>query len=272
MYAAGLMWFRRDLRAVDNAALHHALRACERLHCAFVFDTAILDALPRADRRVEFIRESVAELDATLRELGGTGCGLLVAHGPAPSEVPALAAVLGVQAVFANHDHEAVACERDETVAHALRQAGIAFHTFKDQTVFERDEVVTQAGTPYTVFTPYSRAWLAKVDAQDLQAFDTGSLPHKLAARPPGWQRAVPSLADLGFTATNLQALGIAPGAAGAAQTLAAFLPRLDRYQAQRDARPATWACICASAPFPSVNWCGWPWRVHPRAKAPRLG
>jgi deoxyribodipyrimidine photo-lyase len=235
MYAAGLMWFRRDLRVADNAALHYALRSCASLHCAFVFDTAILEAQPRADRRVEFIRESVAQLDAALRKLGGPSCGLLVLHGDARQALPALAAELGVKTVFANRDHEQPAKERDAFVQHELRQAGIAFHTFKDQTVFEGGEILTQSGTPYSVFTPYSRAWLAKVDAADLQAHDTGGLAAKLAPRPAARQREVPALHELGFEATNLQALGILPGADGGARTLAAFLPRLAHYHAQRD-------------------------------------
>jgi len=70
-YRTGLVWFRRDLRAEDHAALHHALQQCQQVHCAFVFDRAILDPLPRRDRRVEFIRESLVELDSRLRTLAG---------------------------------------------------------------------------------------------------------------------------------------------------------------------------------------------------------
>ena len=88
-YDQGLMWFRRDLRTQDNAALHHALKHCRRVWCVFVFDTDILDALPRADRRVEFIRESLMDLDAQLRALGAehgtTDVGLIVRHGAAPT-------------------------------------------------------------------------------------------------------------------------------------------------------------------------------------------
>ena len=96
-----LVWFRRDLRAHDHAALYHALREAERVWCVFVFDTDILDPLPRADRRVEFIHDSVVALDERLRALGGR---LLVRHGPAVAEVVRLAGELGVQAVYANHD------------------------------------------------------------------------------------------------------------------------------------------------------------------------
>jgi deoxyribodipyrimidine photo-lyase len=81
IYASALMWFRRDLRAVDNAALAQALRAATAVHCVFVFDRAILDRLPRSDRRLEFIRESAAALDSDLRSLGGAGCGLITVHG-----------------------------------------------------------------------------------------------------------------------------------------------------------------------------------------------
>lgn len=155
-YPKGLMWFRRDLRVDDNAALYHALRSCRQVVCVFVFDTAILDPLPRVDRRVEFIRESLLELDEELRALGG---GLIVRHAAAAEEIPALARALEVQAVFANRDDEPEALARDAGVFGALANAGVSFHTHKDSTVFERDELMTKTGQPYTVFTPYKRAW-----------------------------------------------------------------------------------------------------------------
>src|SRR6478752_1311617 len=119
-YAAGMVWLRRDLRAADNAALYHALKSCGQVHCVFVFDRAILDGLPRRDRRVEFIRESVAELDAALRALGGPETGLITVHADAVDEIPRLAGRLGVQAVFANHDYEPAALARDALVRSRL--------------------------------------------------------------------------------------------------------------------------------------------------------
>ena len=237
-YSAGLMWFRRDLRADDNAALFQALRACAGVHSAFVFDTAILDGLPRADRRVEFIRESVAALDADLRALRGPRHGLIASQADAAEAIPRLAAELGVQAVFANHDDEPAALARDARVRERLARSGIALHTFKDHVVFERGELRTQAGQPYSVFTPYARAWLARVDDADLAPFDVAPLAQRLAPRPPAWQRDVPELAELGFGPTNLRATGVLPGAAGAEATLRAFLGRMARYDAERD-RPA---------------------------------
>ena len=229
------MWYRRDLRAQDNAALAQALRAARAVHCAFVFDRAFLDALPRADRRVEFIRDSAAALDAALRELGGPGCGLVCLHGAADEEIAALAARLGVQAVFANHDDDPEALARDARVRQRLAAAGVALHTFKDHVVFERGEVVTQARTPYAVFTPYSRAWLAKLEESDLQPHPTAGLQGRLAPRPAGLDAEVPSLAGLGFRPTNLRALGIVPGATGGQELLRSFRERIACYDRTRD-------------------------------------
>ena len=114
---SALVWFRRDLRTDDNAALHHALRSAREVWCAFVFDTEILDVLPRADRRVEFLVQCTHDLDASLAALGQAngrnGTRLLVRHGKAADEIVALAHELHVQAVFANHDDDPYALTRD---------------------------------------------------------------------------------------------------------------------------------------------------------------
>src|SRR6218665_3152288 len=101
-FARALVWFRRDLRADDQAALYRALTQARQVFCAFVLDTDILDALPRADRRVEFILDALRVLDEDLRAQR-PGAGLIVRHGCAADELPRLAAELGVQAVFCNH-------------------------------------------------------------------------------------------------------------------------------------------------------------------------
>jgi len=118
---SALMWFRRDLRLGDNAALHHCLKSAQRVYAVFVFDRAILDDLLaeglRSDRRVDFIHRSLRELDEQLRSRGGA---LIVRHGRAAEQIVRLADELGVDAVFANHDYEPYAIERDTTVAAAL--------------------------------------------------------------------------------------------------------------------------------------------------------
>jgi deoxyribodipyrimidine photo-lyase len=237
IYPKGLMWFRRDLRVDDNAALYQALRACRQVVCVFVFDRAILEPLPKVDRRVEFIRESLVDLDAELRALGG---GLVVRHATATHEIPELARQLEVQAVFANRDDEPAALARDAQVLGALANAGVAFHTCKDQAIFERDELRTQAGQPYTVFTPYKRAWLAKAeDPFFLKAYPVRAYADALAPPPAHEPNApskrVPTLAEIGFAPSNLGELEMPAGSQGAAALLDDFLHRIDRYDQARD-------------------------------------
>ena len=112
---AGLVWLRRDLRWQDNPALQFALACCAQVHCVFLFDTDILQPLPANDRRVAFIHASVEALDATLREQACMSrAGLIVLHGTARTEIPRLARLLQVQCVFAAHDYEPLARQRDE--------------------------------------------------------------------------------------------------------------------------------------------------------------
>ena len=235
-FSSGLVWLRRDLRVADHAALYHALKNCQRVHVAFVFDTAILDKLPRADRRVEFIRESLVEVDAQLRQLAGhRQAGLIVRHGVAQDKIPKLAHHLQVQAVFANHDDEPEALARDIQVRGHLADHGIALHTYKDHVIFERHEVLTQVGKPFAVFTPYKNAWLKKITPFDLKAYPVEQYAHHLAPRPDNLAQPVPELQDLDFEASNLKALKIPTGESGGQALLADFLTRIDQYEDTRN-------------------------------------
>ncbi len=230
------MWFRRDLRVSDNAALHMALDACRQVHCVFVFDQAILDPLPRSDRRVEFIRESLVELDQNLRGLGHTpGCGLVVKVGIASDEIVSLAQALKAEAVFAAHDYEPQAITRDNQVRETLASAGITLHTCKDHVVFEGREILTKTGTPYGVFTPYKNNWLATVTPHYLRTHDATELASALAPRPVGLQQGVPELADFGFNKTNLGELKIPTGESGGRTLFEDFFERMDDYGETRD-------------------------------------
>lgn len=233
------MWFRRDLRAGDNAALYHALKSCRQVFCVFVFDRDILDGLPKADRRVEFIRESLLDLDGQLHHLAEQnnidGGGLIVQHAAAGDAVPRLAAQLSANAVFTNHDDEPQALARDAQVQARLEAQGVAFHTFKDHVIFERSEVLTLAGRPYSVFTPYKNAWLKKVDGFYLSPYPVEKYAAALAARPATHRQAVPTLASLGFEQTNLGMLKIPLGSAGGAQLFDDFLARMKDYRETRN-------------------------------------
>jgi deoxyribodipyrimidine photo-lyase len=228
---AALVWFRRDLRLADHAALYHALKTARRVYCAFVFDRAILDPLLAegctADRRVAFIRASLVELDAKLRAAGG---GLIVRHGFATEEIPRLAAELGVAAVFANRDYEPDAIARDAQVQAALARDGRTLHLFKDQVIFDRDEVMTVSGAPFTVFTPYKNAWLKKLSDFYLKPYPVERYLGALA--PPPQTAAIAPLQAIGFAPTELP---LAAGESGAAALFEDFKPRLDAYAEARD-------------------------------------
>ena len=227
------MWFRRDLRLADNAALHHALQQAPRVTCVFVFDRVILDPLLAAgrtqDRRVEFIHAALTELDQALR---AHGSALIVRHGVAAELIPALAQEFAAEAVFANHDYEPYARERDAQVAERLRRAGRALHTFKDQVIFERDEVLTGAGRPFTVFTPYKNAWLKKVDAFYLSAYPVERAAGHLAPLAP---QPIPPLEAMGFARSNLADLRLPLGASGGTQLFEDFKARIDEYDRARN-------------------------------------
>jgi deoxyribodipyrimidine photo-lyase len=241
------MWFRRDLRLVDNAALSHALKECKQLWCVFVLDTAILASLPKADRRVEFILQSLADLDACIRQAqlqalgsdstdsGSARAGLMVCHGLATDEVPRLMQQFKAEALYANHDDEPQALARDELVAKRLHGHGAVMRTFKDHVIFERNELLTQGGKPYTVFTPYKNAWLKKLCAADVEPHAALPQAGQLAHLPAELDSPIPSLQDIGFEPTNLSALKIGPGRAGALKTLEDFLPRMRAYEDSRN-------------------------------------
>jgi deoxyribodipyrimidine photo-lyase len=237
-YERGLVWFHRDLRAHDHAALHHALSTCRQVFCLFVLDRAILDPLPRADRRVDFIVQSLTELDAALQALaephGVNNAGLLVVHDWASTAVPQQAQTLQVQAVFSNHDDEPQAIQRDAQVANSLAAKGVAFHSFKDHVVFERTELLTQGGKPYGVFTPYKNSWLKKVDSYYLQSYAIKAHAEALANKPVD-AKPVPTLSDIGFEASNLQALKLPTGISGGALLFEEFLQRIDDYEESRN-------------------------------------
>lgn len=228
---AALVWFRRDLRCDDHAALYHALKNARRVYCAFVFDRAILDPLLAAgcaaDRRVAFIHACLVQLEARLRAAGG---GLIVRHGFAGDEIPRLAAELRADAVFANRDYEPEAIARDAAVADALRRDGRTLRLFKDQVIFDTDEVLTASGAPFSVFTPYKKAWLNKLNDFYLTPYPVqrylGALAPVAAAEP------VLPLPRLGFVPVEPP---LAPGMSGAQALFADFRPRIDAYAEVRD-------------------------------------
>ena len=229
-YKKSLVWFRRDLRDYDHAALYHALKNSEQVFCIFVFDAEILNQLEdKADRRVEFIWESLKELKTTFQAQGGD---LIVEYGIAKEIVVKQAQELGAEAVFSNRDYEPNAIARDANVAQKLAKFNIDFHQFKDQVLFEKDEVLTQQGKPYGVFTPYKNAHLKKLDDYFLKAYPVDRYIQHLAKYEAD---AMPSLEEIGFKATNLNQMKLPTGMSGALKLFEDFTQRISQYQDARN-------------------------------------
>ena len=225
-----LVWFRRDLRDFDHAALYHALKTSSQVFCIFVFDTEILDKLSnKQDRRVEFIWESVKELKAALQANGGD---LIVMHGKARELIPTYALQANIHAVFANRDYEPSAVARDAEVAAKLAQNNIEFHSFKDQVLFEKDEILSLSNKPYSVFTPYKNAHLKKLDDFYLKPYPVDGYIHNYAKVAPS---NLISLESMGFVRTNLADVRLPTGMSGGAQLFADFETRMHQYKDARN-------------------------------------
>ncbi|TJZ64489.1 cryptochrome/photolyase family protein [Chitiniphilus eburneus] len=229
MSDTAIVWFRRDLRLFDHAALYHALKRHGRVVAVFVFDLDILAPLPRADRRVEFILASLHELAESLH---ARHSALVVAHGRPVAEIPRLARHFRAGVVYANHDDEPAARDRDHAVAQALAAEGGELLTFKDHVLFERDEILTREQGMYSVFTPYHRAWSARLDNFMLSSYPVARYLERLLPLP---QAPLPTLAELGFVATNLAELPLPTGMSGGERLFEQFKPRLDAYPQRRD-------------------------------------
>lgn len=164
-----ICWLRRDLRLRDQAALHHALKSGHPVLCLFIFDKNILDGLPdRADRRVLFIHQTLEDLKKRLHAYGSDLCVKYNSPEKAWQEVLQEYEVL---AVYTNRDYEPYAIGRDKKISSFLTSQGIGFHAYKDQVIFEPNEIFKADGKPYTVFTPFSNKWLEKVDSFYLKSY-----------------------------------------------------------------------------------------------------
>lgn len=193
-YPVNICWLRRDLRLDDNAALYHALKAGKPVVPVFIFDRHILDKLEnRDDRRVAFIHTTLLQLQLELEKKGST---LDVRHGIPENIFPELLRDYEVESVFASSDYEPYARERDQKIAGILKEAGVSFHAFKDQVIFEKDEVCKDDGSPYSIFTPYLRKWIATLNEFYLRSYPSTLYHHHFFQHSP---RKIPSLESMDF-------------------------------------------------------------------------
>ena len=194
-----IFWFRRDLRLFDNNALFNALTGKYPVLPIFIFDPDILDKLSdKKDKRVEFIRQTLEQLNKILKQ---SGSSIYVLHEKVEKAFDKLAEEYTIKEVYANHDYEPYAINRDLIIKAQLESKNIIFKTFKDQVIFEKSEVMKSDGTPYTIFTPYSRKWKEKFNQQSLINF---SSELHFSSFYKYLDFSIPSLKDIGFENTNL--------------------------------------------------------------------
>jgi deoxyribodipyrimidine photo-lyase len=194
-----IFWFRRDLRINDNKGLFQALTSGLKVLPIFIFDTAILRDLPRDDKRVCFIYQAIENINHQLVQYKSS---VQIFNG-SPSEIfEQLLAEYVIKAVFINHDYEPYANERDLIVKKLLQVRGVELHSFKDQVIFEKGEILKSSGEPYTIFTPYSHRWIEKVKegTQHLQKYESEKYLINLFSSE---EKHFLQLSDIGFRETK---------------------------------------------------------------------
>lgn len=189
-----IFWFRRDLRLDDNVGFFNALQSDHPVLPIFIFDKAILDQLPKDDARVSFIYNTLQNMRDTLQAEHQSSIAMYYDN---PKDVfKTLMDEYTIDTVFTNHDYEPYATKRDKEIENLLSKNEIKFKTYKDQVIFEKDEVVKKDGDPYVVYTPYMRVWKENFKSYNLEIYYTNSYLNNLVehTRLPNL-----SLSDIGF-------------------------------------------------------------------------
>ncbi|RVT72261.1 deoxyribodipyrimidine photo-lyase [Flavobacterium sufflavum] len=197
--AVSFFWFRRDLRLEDNVGLYYALKSDYPVIPLFIFDESILDSLPKEDARVTFIHESLAKINT---QLNGIGSSLLIKKGQTLEVWKNLIAEFDVKEVFFNKDYEPFAIQRDEAICQLLETNKSITYSFKDQVLFEENEITKSDGLPYTVYTPYKNKWLEKYYQNlPILEFDASELYFNFYKS----QFVFPSLEQIGFVESSIK-------------------------------------------------------------------
>ncbi len=198
MQEVNIFWFRRDLRLHDNAGLYHALKTNFPVVPIFIFDKIILDKLEeKKDRRVEFIRDTIVSIQEKLLKIGSS---LEVFYGTPEQIFGKIINDYKVREVYTNHDYEPYAINRDNIIKDLLAEKSIAFKSYKDQVIFEKDEVLKDDGKPYTVYSPYSRKWKSIFTAFYDKSYPTKKYYGNFFKQK---NKRIPSLEAMGFQETD---------------------------------------------------------------------
>ncbi len=192
-----IFWFRRDLRLEDNVGLFHALNSGQKVLPVFVFDGTILEQLPKDDARVSFIH---SQLNVIQTQLQTQGKSLAVFYGNPIDVFQKLISENKIQSVFTNHDYEPAARKRDLEIFRLLEQHQIEFRTSKDQVIFEKSQIVKDDGSPYVVYTPYSKKWKENFSESLCTHHPSETLLQNIAAHSYPFL----TLKDIGFEKSNI--------------------------------------------------------------------
>src|SRR5690554_2229877 len=163
-----VFWFRSDLRLEDNVGLFKALQGKLPVLPIFIFDTEIIDELPADDTRVTFIFNKLQGIQIELKQIGSQ---LSIYHCSPTCIFDEITSQFQIQSVYANHDYEPYAQDRDKSIKNILSKKNVNFYSFKDQVIFEKDEVVKSDGKPYLVYTPYMKTWKTKFKTGTLKTY-----------------------------------------------------------------------------------------------------
>ena len=166
-----IFWFRRDLRLEDNHGLYQALKHHNNVLPIFIFDPEIIDELPESDARLEFIHDQLKKIKQTLETKFESS--LLTLYKRPKEAFKTLLDQYAIKAVITNTDYEPYAIARDTEVKQLLEKQQITFVSYKDQVIFEQNEVVKADGTPYVVYTPFMRRWREHLNQKQLKSFET---------------------------------------------------------------------------------------------------
>ena len=196
-----LFWFRRDLRVIDNKGLYEALKHSNKVLPIFIFDEKILDKLPKKDARITFLLKALGGINKAMK---GNRCTVGVYRGAPKAIFKKLSSDYKIDKVIANHDYEPYALERDGEIKELLGDKGVDFITYKDQVIFEKDEICKNDGKPYLVYTPYSKKWIANLKPQDTNYYPSENHLGNLYN-----DSSLPTLtiADLGFESSEKEPL-----------------------------------------------------------------
>ena len=193
-----IFWFRRDLRLDDNVGFYNALKSEHPVLPIFIFDKEILKKLPKDDARLTFIYETLQKMRTKLEDKNTSSIAMF--HGEPATIYKNLLKKYNIDTVFTNRDYEPYAKERDDKIEQLLNDNTIKFKTFKDQVIFEQNEVTKKDGLPYVVYTPYMKVWKEQFKTHTLDFYYTSSFLKNLIQ-----DKELPNLtlSDIGFTKSN---------------------------------------------------------------------